>query len=718
MAKAPAVHVSNKRDPVLVLKKVIARRDSYFNLYTDMVNTEASDDKAVKHQEEIRAKIEGLNKDILVLKNSVRLSNDKVTASVEATVGTGNGGIRLSKQDLPKFQLKSSSTKYFPKDESFESVNHFLRSFEKVISSSGENIELIWKRYVPLTLPYELDNWLNNEVMTCDAWSEVGAAFNKKFGNNAMLKLQSRREVFNAKMRPGESTEEYTTCFSKAVSEANYSMDNTTIGDAFLTGFPEEWQTQINTVLLCNHTDRDYWTIDEIHTAAINIYNSKVAPISFVNNKARAAISTTEAAGQQLKRFKPINKDAPTYYCPNHGGTAAKHNEKDCYDNKKTGLSSAGGIASNSPKSTKFLGNKNVPRKATGNTFCKWCGKLWFFGHACQEYSEKKHGSNVGVLTIQSENNEKKNGKSKAVDNEKLFRASMEDNSYCESKPKKQTNEFKLITPLLLNKTRVIGKVDPGADISFINKSILNKDFKDVKNMKTMGYLNFLSVNEDGSNNRTKRIGQTEPMEVTYLNGITFQQQFEIIEFNDQMKTEFDILLGNDILPKLGIYLSGVAHACPDDSRKELSQFENVNYDLKNEYNLENADYGTPEVRKKLLESIQDALNENTQIKPDAVCSMQESVVQIPIDDPSDCFVRQYPLPVNAHNEIKAQLKEWIDNGIVQRTKPSSVYHSPLLCVPKKDLNGKPTKLRICCDLRRSMLLYQRTIIRIMRFPR
>ncbi|KAF1805447.1 hypothetical protein FB192DRAFT_1255914, partial [Mucor lusitanicus] len=299
-------------------------------------------------------------------------------------------GIRLSKQDLPKFQLKSSSTKYFPKDESFESVNHFLRSFEKVISSSGENIELIWKRYVPLTLPYELDNWLNNEVMTCDAWSEVGAAFNKKFGNNAMLKLQSRREVFNAKMRPGESTEEYTTCFSKAVSEANYSMDNTTIGDAFLTGFPEEWQTQINTVLLCNHTDRDYWTIDEIHTAAINIYNSKVAPISFVNNKARAAISTTEAAGQQLKRFKPINKDAPTYYCPNHGGTAAKHNEKDCYDNKKTGLSSAGGIASNSPKSTKFLGNKNVPRKATGNTFCKWCGKLWFFGHACQEYSEKK----------------------------------------------------------------------------------------------------------------------------------------------------------------------------------------------------------------------------------------------------------------------------------------------------------------------------------------
>ncbi|KAL9536419.1 hypothetical protein MBANPS3_012661, partial [Mucor bainieri] len=176
MDEAPAVNKEStvsdkKRDPVLVLKKVIARRDTYFNLYTDMVSTEASDDKAVKHLQEIRAKIEGLNKDISVLKNSVRLSDDKVTAAVESSIATtANGGIRLSKQDLPKFQLKSSSTKYFPKDEAYESVNHFLRSFEKVISSSGENIELIWKRYVPLTLPYELDNWLNNDVLTCRTW--------------------------------------------------------------------------------------------------------------------------------------------------------------------------------------------------------------------------------------------------------------------------------------------------------------------------------------------------------------------------------------------------------------------------------------------------------------------------------------------------------------------------------------------------------------------
>lgn len=164
----------------------------------------------------------------------------------------------------------------------------------------------------------------------------------------------------------------FFTRFTKAVSEANYSLDNTTIGDAFLTGFPEEWQTQINTVLLCNHTDRDFWTINEIHMAAINIYNSKPAPLSFVN-KVRGATGHSEPGGQ-AKRFKPANKEAPVFFCPNHGGTAAKHNEKDCYDNNKAGLSSSGTTSNNSSKTTKFLGNKNVPRKATGNTFCKWFG--------------------------------------------------------------------------------------------------------------------------------------------------------------------------------------------------------------------------------------------------------------------------------------------------------------------------------------------------------
>lgn len=162
-----------KKDSVIVLKKLILKRDQYISLYTDMIATDSSVQKDIDHAVEVRDKIENLNRDILVLKNSIRLfwlSNEKVSASVDMKIGKlmNIGGLRLSKQDLPKFQLKSSATKYFSKDESYESINHFLRSFEKVISSSGKDIENIWKRYVPLTLPYKLDNWLNNEVLSCN----------------------------------------------------------------------------------------------------------------------------------------------------------------------------------------------------------------------------------------------------------------------------------------------------------------------------------------------------------------------------------------------------------------------------------------------------------------------------------------------------------------------------------------------------------------------
>ena len=709
----PDSTATTKNNPVDVLKKIIYHRDLYLSLMADMITTDSSEPKAVRQLCEIREKIENLNKDINIMKNSIRLSKDKVSAAVHhslSKVTSPAQGIRLNRQDLPKFQLKSSNNKYFPKEEAYESVNHFLRSFEKVISSSGEEIEGIWKRYIPLTLHFDLDTWLKNELLLCESWSGAVALFNKKFGNNAVIKLQSRRQVFNAAMKIGETTDEYTARFNKAATEAGYKADNLTIGDAFLMGFPLDWQTQINTLLHCTYTDREHWRVEEIYTAAINIFNTQTCPLTFVGKSRNTAASTSASSNSTsnpAKRFKP-NVENTNFFCPNHGGTSARHNEKDCHVFKRSSSvptsASSASMPSQSPR-TNFLGSKNVPHKATGNTFCTWCGKIWSFGHSCPEYHEKNTGRNVRVLTIRSSGSSKKKskGKKKADDNEKIFRENMEEDSYCEYKNNTQTHksDFKLITPLLLNNIRVLGKVDPGADISFINKSILNKDFKNIKNIKTMGYLNFLSVNEDGTNCRTKRIGQTEPMEVTYLNGISFKHKFEIIEFNDEMKTDFDVLLGSDILPKLKIYLSGVAHAWPQDLKKEMSQFENINYDTKNEYNPENADYGSSTERKDLMRAIQDSLDKNIKIRPDAVCSMKESIVQIPIDNPSDCFVRQYPLPVNAHNEIKDQLKEWLENGIVKKTIPSSVYHSPLLCVPKKDLNGKPTKLRICCDLRK-----------------
>ena len=57
-------------------------------------------------------------------------------------------------------------------------------------------------------------------------------------------------------------------------------------------------------------------------------------------------------------------------------------------------------------------------------------------------------------------------------------------------------------------------------------------------------------------------------MEVTYTNNIKIKHEFEVIDFNDEFLTKFDVLLGIDILPKLNIYLSGVAFKWPDSDRE------------------------------------------------------------------------------------------------------------------------------------------------------
>ncbi|KAG1440211.1 hypothetical protein G6F57_019104 [Rhizopus arrhizus] len=50
-------------------------------------------------------------------------------------------GLRLTQNDIPKFQLSSWPDIPFPGEKCYESVEHFLRSFEKVIYSAALDIQ-------------------------------------------------------------------------------------------------------------------------------------------------------------------------------------------------------------------------------------------------------------------------------------------------------------------------------------------------------------------------------------------------------------------------------------------------------------------------------------------------------------------------------------------------------------------------------------------------
>ena len=156
---------SSGTNHVGALKKMFWKRDQYLSLLTDMIaGTDLDNQEGQAHIQDMNNKVEEMNKLISTLKHSIKLSEASVKASIFGSNNGDNGGISLSKRDLPMFQLRTSATKYFPKDQAYDSIHHFLRSFEKVILSSGQSVDDVWRRYIPLTIPYDLDLWLNQEL--------------------------------------------------------------------------------------------------------------------------------------------------------------------------------------------------------------------------------------------------------------------------------------------------------------------------------------------------------------------------------------------------------------------------------------------------------------------------------------------------------------------------------------------------------------------------
>lgn len=664
----PAPPVTKPPTLTEVLKKVLLQKENAQIAYLKALS---HSNVNVDEANLLREKVNNLDKHVKTLTDGLKAAAAATAAATKASAAANSSstGLKISKRDLPKFQLEDNKAKPFPHEEAYRSVDHFLSEFEKIVYSSGQDIETVWRKYIPLTLSYELDDWMKTVVMKCNVWHDVKLVFSKKFGT-VVSRIHKRRAVMNMEIGFHESVDEYSNRFFRTVGEAGYHRDDLTIGDVFLLSLPESWQLNICTVLLSN-TKRQAWTTTEIHNAAVDLLGEKTPQSLMLGKDTKRKFGSVEP---------PI-----------------------------VATSGSSATTSSALPKARMLGDRNLPnRAATKNPNpCRHCGRPWKHGHTCEEYRmakrQKGAGDGINVLSVSTTSDTKEENETDVMT--QALKEAYENEIYkCKSKKTNESkNNMKLITPLLLNGRRIIGKVDPGSDISFINKSILNKSFSNIQTYKTNGFLNFLSVNDDNKNSTVTRIGKTEPMEVTYTNNIKFAHEFEVIKFNDELSTEFDVLLGVDILPKLNIYLQGVAYKFPDSEKdKEMKQFEDINHDQQNKFNPEKADYGTPSERKELLAQIQSALDENRAIPSDAACTMPESVVRIKISDPSDCFVRQYPLAVNANAEIKSQLEEWLKDGIVERTKPDPTFHSPLLAVPKRDpLTGKTSKLRICCDLRR-----------------
>ncbi|OAD71902.1 hypothetical protein PHYBLDRAFT_146881 [Phycomyces blakesleeanus NRRL 1555(-)] len=162
---------------------------------------------------------------------------------------------------------------------------------------------------------------------------------------------------------------------------------------------------------------------------------------------------------------------------------------------------------------------------------------------------------------------------------------------------------------------------------------ILQKKTINLPIVKVEEYLVFAEKNQT-----SKRLRQSVSLEVTYANGHNFTHSFELMETNE---SDNDLILGQDIMPKLGIALAGVA-----------------------------IDWNTKNISQKQQEAFRKAIASYT-------------VENKAIPKTSFCMV---PEPV-----IDEVVNNWLNEGTIVRALVNTAWNSSLTLADKKDTH-KATK--------------------------
>lgn len=672
--------------PQEVVKKVSDEREALAAAMREILSTGAGTTEDTNRCYEMSLEIEKKNSIIQSLTSCLdpkpSVFRKGAEASKWATSSMENQGLSLNREDLPRLQLTGKTYAQFENKRVFKNIDDFIKTFEEVIVSANHKVNLVWKKYIPISLADDLKAWMRKELLVCESWDAAKIVLEKKFGNRQMRVLATK-ELISMSLRMDETISDFDNRFTRIVEESEYKIEDQIMADIYFLALPLSWQTNVMTVVNAQQKENVPWTAEDVYRATLNVFSDRTPTSEMQESHKRKA----QELNDQHRAPKKRNNQGTKYYCKYHGDNNS-HDDSTCKYNSKSNGSGSARNSEGSMPSRGFLGSQNRPKPATSFVPCTYCKRKWSHGHRCREYLEQNGDKKVLSTSVDR--------KGKQADRSSSSQ-DMENSSYnCKQTNENVFNPYKsLITPLILNNRKLKGKVDTGSDITCINKFILDNVFPEIKINKVKGNLNFLSKS-------SKRLGQTEPMKIRYLNDISFTFCFEVVEFHDTLETEFDILLGTDILPKLNIGLTNVAHKYPDDEDSEDIQFENANHDPSDKYDPENADYGTAEERKTFMKYIQSSLDKNAAIQPGQFCNIPESIVKIPIKkDATNCYIRQYPLPYHARPEIKKQLAEWLSSGVVVESKPSNKYNSPLLAIGKKDENNNLTKTRICLDLRR-----------------
>ncbi|KAJ8651356.1 hypothetical protein O0I10_013136 [Lichtheimia ornata] len=577
---------------------------------------------------------------------------------------------RMTAKDVPRFQLTTSSFKD-PKHTVFESVEHFLSHFKKIVEvNTNSPISQQWAKWLPIAFPYHLDYWYESKLEGRNySWHKVCKVVRKRF-KATDTELAKATEVYTMTMKSGESISDYGDRFHNAAREGNLQNDQG-LAMRFLASLPDHIQDNVRIVWHSRHKKRKPDNLDEILSVADQIS---------VKKRYRPADEQSERSSRRGKSSS--SKD--TYWCPYHK-RQVEHKPEDCKKKK------AQSKAQDSTTDPFKLGK------------CVHCGDDWTKEHRCEEYREahrkkreqRAHNKRINALSTSSPSitSPQESSSDHPADEALLdFDEDMADfdqlatGKQLGNTQKQSKSETLIRSPILIQNKRCLALMDSGAEISVLNKRLCDENNWSINHVDG-------NIWYAGSGDARPRIGTTSPLQISY-NGHKPLFSFEVMNLAHD-----DVIIGKDLMPLIGVALTGLAFKWDDDdSTSDSPSTLDMVEQKHNEPN--NSPAGTPNERHDFERQIKPFMEANARIPKASYCNLEESVIELPTPGVHSSYHRQYPIPFSLRPAVDAAVKKWLEDGVIIRAPVNNAWNSPLTLAPKKDAQGNKTGMRPCLDPR------------------
>jgi len=259
-----------------------------------------------------------------------------------------------------------------------------------------------------------------------------------------------------------------------------------------------------------------------------------------------------------------------------------------------------------------------------------------------------------------------------------------------DSRPKKTPRNDRIVSgavtdggiqiPILLQGRREFALLDTGASKSAINLDLQTELGTDI-------------VKRDGTiisaTGNSLRIGVS--LVELQIGTICIKHEFELLPLPSQR-----VIIGRDLIAKIGISIKGIPYRWPDDPRQS-SMMDADDTSIMKEA-MEGWVPLTESIRQEILTAIKPEVFANSQTG--WFCSHPSAKIPIDTGSHPPVYRRPYDVPYALKPMVTAKIQELYQRGIIRHSRRACRWNMPLLVAPKKDPSGRKTGIRVCLDTR------------------